>query len=51
MERKGIIFEETTDLEPLAAAGVASLPQLEIDGILMGFSEANNWVDAQGARV
>lgn len=51
MERKGIIFEETTDLEPLAAAGVASLPQLEIDGILMGFSEANNWVDAQGAKI
>lgn len=51
MERKGIHFEETEDITPLESLGIKNLPQLEVDGILMDFSEANNWVDAQGARI
>ena len=51
MERKGIPFEETEDITPLESLGIKNLPQLEVDGVLMDFAEANNWVDAQGAKI
>lgn len=50
MDQKGIQYEETNDLEPLIAAGLSELPQLEVDGKLMNFMAANAWVNAQEAR-
>lgn len=44
LKAKNIQFEEETDEEKMRALGIDTLPVLEVDGILMPFAWANEWV-------
>lgn len=45
--QKGIEFEAKTDFnkEEMVKRGFASAPLLEVDGKIMAFSEANEWIN------
>lgn len=45
LEEKGVTFNTCEDIEVLKAKGISSVPVLEVDGKMMTFVEANNWVN------
>ena len=47
LERKKIEFTETDDFSKLQSQGIQSLPIMEIDGEILTFVEANNWINNQ----
>lgn len=47
LESKKIEFEETDDFSKLQDMGIQSLPIMEVDGIILSFVEANNWINNQ----
>ena len=44
---KKIEFTETDDFSKLQGQGIQSLPIMEIDGEILTFVEANNWINNQ----
>ena len=40
----GISYSVITDIDEMVALGIKSAPMLEIDGVLMDFPHANNWL-------
>ena len=44
---KGIKYKEIQDLEQLVEKGFNFVPVLEVDNIMMEFSQANKWVNEQ----
>ena len=47
LDEKGIQYEDVTDVELMKSKGFLSAPKLEIDGVIMDFKEAINWVKEQ----
>ena len=47
LKQKGIEFEATTDFDvkEMIKKGFASAPLLEVDGEIMAFNEANQWIN------
>lgn len=50
LERKGIPFTEVKDLNVMRAAGIETIPTLEVDGERMtDIGTINKWINAQEA--
>ena len=41
---KGIPFTEFTDVDEMINKGISLAPMLEVDGEMMDFATANNWI-------
>lgn len=48
LKQKKLNYTEVTDVEEMKKLGIASAPYLSVDGKLMDFSEANNWINTWG---
>lgn len=44
LDAKGIQYEDVTDVEIMKSKGFTSAPKLEIDGEILDFKQAINWV-------
>lgn len=47
LDKKGIDYEEINDIEEMTRLGMKSAPALSVDGELLDFKKANDWVNAQ----
>ena len=47
LNEKGIQYEEVDDVNTLISKKIMTAPYLEVDGNLMDFVNAVNWVNAQ----
>lgn len=47
LQQKNIEFEEINDLSQMTAKGFKEAPKLEVDGVVMGFKEAIDWLKEQ----
>ncbi len=45
LNKKGIEYQENTDIEIMTQMGFMSVPILEVDGQFMNFTEANTWIN------
>lgn len=45
MVSKNVEFSSVTDVKEMLKKGFAQAPMLEVDGIIMDFVEANNWIN------
>ena len=48
LEQKNIEFELINDQGVMVEKGFMSAPMLEVNGNIMNFTEANEWVNKQG---
>lgn len=49
LSAKNIEYNVVTDINKMEELGFSSAPMLDVDGKVMNFSEANNWVNKYGA--
>lgn len=47
LQQKSIIFEEISEIEEIIAKGFMESPVLEVDGEVMKFHDANDWINNQ----
>lgn len=47
MAQKGIEYVEITDTQQMLDMGLKSVPWLEVNGQMMDFSQANQWINEQ----
>lgn len=47
LQDKGIKFELFNDVDAMIAKGFKEAPKLEVDGVVMDFKEANEWIKGQ----
>ena len=47
LQDKGIEFELFKDVDAMIAKGFKEAPKLEVDGVVMDFKEANEWIKGQ----
>lgn len=47
MDSKGIQYEKNEDVEVMQKKGLLTVPWLEVDGKMMDFNEANEWINQQ----
>lgn len=47
LEQSSISFEVMDDVNVIASLGIGEVPMLEVDGKLMGFKEAVDWIKAR----
>lgn len=47
LQSAGIQYDEVNDIEIMTAKGFLEAPKLEVDGVIMGFKEAVDWVKEQ----
>lgn len=47
LQDKGIKFELFNDVDAMIAKGFKEAPKLEVDGVVMDFKEANDWIKGQ----
>lgn len=47
MAQKGIEYIEITDTQQMLDMGLSSVPWLEVDGQMMDFNQANQWINEQ----
>lgn len=47
LDQKGIVYENISDVELMKAKGFSEAPKLEVDGVVMNFKEAVDWVKEQ----
>lgn len=47
LKDKGIEYEENNDIQVMLSKGLETAPALEVDGKLMGFKEAVDWIKEQ----
>lgn len=47
LQQKNIEFEEINDVEVMTAKGFMEAPKLEVDGAVMDFKEAVEWLKGQ----
>ena len=45
LNQKNISFEEINDIDVMAAKGFMQAPMLEVDGEVMDFKQANDWIN------
>ncbi len=48
LNEKNISFTKRTDVDEMLALGIMSVPVLSVDGDMMDFSKAVQWVNEQG---
>lgn len=48
LKDKGIEYEENNDIHVMLSKGLETAPALEVDGKLMGFKEAVDWINSYG---
>lgn len=48
LDAKGVEYETITDVNKMIKMGLKETPVLSVDGVRMGFSEANKWTDKYG---
>lgn len=47
LKQKGIEFEENNSVEEMTANGFKEAPKLEVDGVVMDFKQAVDWLKEQ----
>jgi glutaredoxin len=47
LDQKGIAYETINDIELMKAKGFTEAPKLEVDGIIMDFKTATDWLKEQ----
>ena len=47
LQQSGIPFEEINDDEAMRAKGFTDAPKLEVDGVVMDFKQAVQWIGEQ----
>lgn len=47
LDKKGIHYEDINDIELMKEKGFTEAPKLEVNGVVMGFKEAINWLKEQ----
>ena len=47
LDQKGIIYKNVTDIELMKAKGFEEAPKLEVNGVIMNFKEAVEWIGEQ----
>jgi len=47
LDAKGLCYTEVGDVEQMTALGITMVPILSVDGSLMEFFEANQWINRQ----
>lgn len=47
LDQSGIEYENVNDIEVMKAKGFAEAPKLEVDGVIMNFKEAVEWIKEQ----
>ena len=47
LKQKNIEHEEINDVEQMKAKGFNEAPKLEVDGVVMNFTEAVKWIGEQ----
>lgn len=47
LKQKGINYEENNNVEEMTAKGFQEAPKLEVDGTIMDFKEAVEWLKGQ----
>lgn len=47
LKQKNIEYEENTNVEEMMARGFKEAPKLEVDGEIMDFKQATNWIKEQ----
>ena len=47
LDQKEIQYETVNDVEQMKAKGFSEAPKLEVDGVIMGFKEAVDWVNGR----
>ena len=45
---KNVAYDEVTDVDLMISKGFMEMPMLEVDGTLMDFKSAINWVNSMG---
>jgi len=44
LKQKGIEYQEINDIDLMLEKGFKSMPMLEVDGIIMNFTQSNTWI-------
>ena len=47
LDKKGIQYKNITDIELMKAKGFTEAPKLEVDGVVMNFKDAVEWIKEQ----
>ena len=47
LAQKGIEYTEVNDIQQMLDIGLKSVPWLEVDGEMMDFNKANQWINEQ----
>lgn len=47
LKQKNISYTECNDIDVMVSKGLTNAPALEVDGVIMEFSEAVKWVKEQ----
>lgn len=47
LNQKGIEYTEITDVKQMSDIGLQSVPWLEVDGEMMNFNQAIQWINKQ----
>lgn len=47
LDAKKVSYDENHSIDEMIAKGISHAPMLEVDGMLMSFSDANEWVNGQ----
>lgn len=50
LKQANIEYAEINDVRTMLAKGMTSAPNLEVDGKLMGFTEAVEWINSQEVK-
>lgn len=45
LNQNGIAYETNSDMDTMLSKGFMSMPMLEVDGVTMNFTQANNWIN------
>lgn len=45
LQQKNVEYQENTDIDEMEKLGIMSVPVLEVDGELLDFTTANNWIN------
>ena len=47
LDQSGIEYEDVNDIEAMKAKGFDEAPKLEVDGVIMDFKQAVDWIKEQ----
>ena len=47
LDKSGIEYETVNDIEVMKTKGFQEAPKLEVEGVIMGFKEAVDWLKGQ----